>query len=285
MEIKSYGKINLGLQIISKRDDGFHNIETIFYPIKLSDKLYVRINPSKKDYNSVSIRSNKSYIPSDKSNTCYKVIEAFFKEYKISECYEFNIYIRKNIPVGGGLGGGSANAATVLKYLVRYFKIDIKKDRKKLMDIALSVGSDVPFFLILKPCLATGRGEVLKILYDFKLDYKILLVNPNLHISTKWAYENLKLKPFEKKLSDIEDLQGYDASMSDLFRNDFEEIVFAKHKELEIIKKELQEMGAVFSSLSGSGATMYGFFEKSSQEKLNKAYKYFKGKDYFAFVC
>lgn len=284
MEIKSYGKINLGLQIISKRDDGFHNIETIFYPIKLSDKLFIRINPSNKGYNSVSIRSNKSYIPSDKSNTCYKVIESFFKEYKISECFNIYIYVRKNIPVGGGLGGGSTNAATVLKYLVRYFKIDIKKDSRKLMDIALSVGSDIPFFLIMKPCLATGRGEVLKILKNFRLNYKILLVNPNLHVSTKWAYENIKLKPIEKKLSSIDDLKRFDTSDSDLFRNDFEDIVFKKYKELEIIKNELTEMGAVFSSLSGSGATMYGFFEKSSREKLNKAYKYFKGKDYFVFV-
>lgn len=284
MEIKSYGKINLGLQIISKRDDGFHNIETIFYPIKLSDKLSIRINPSNKDYNSVSIRSNKLYVPSDRSNTCYKVIESFFKEYKISECFIIDIYMSKNIPVGGGLGGGSSNAASVLKYLVRYFKIDIKKDSKKLMDIALSVGSDVPFFLILKPCLATGRGEVLKILKNFKLNYKILLVNPNLHISTKWAYENVKLKPIDKKLSSIEYLKRFDTSDSDIFRNDFEEIVFTKYKELENIKRKLKEMGAVFSSLSGSGATMYGFFEKSSQEKLTKAYKYFKGKDYFVFV-
>ena len=285
MEIKSYGKINLGLQIISKRDDGFHNIETIFYPIKLSDKLSIRINPSNKDYNSVSIHSNKSYIPSDKSNTCYKVIESFFREYKITECFIIDIYIKKNIPVGGGLGGGSTNAATILKYLVRFFKIDIEKDRKKLMDIALSVGSDVPFFLILKPCLASGRGEVLKILNNFKLNYNILLVNPNLHISTKWAYENVKLKPIEKKLSDLSDIKRFDISDSDLFKNDFEDIVFAKYKELEIIKNDLKDMGAIFSSLSGSGATMYGFFEKTSPGRLNNAYKYFKRKDYFAFVC
>lgn len=284
MEIKSYGKINLGLQIISKRDDGFHNIETIFYPIKLSDKLFIRINPTNKGYNSVSIRSNKSYIPSDKSNTCYKVIESFFREYKITECFIIDIYIKKNIPVGGGLGGGSTNAATILKYLVRFFKIDIEKDRKKLMDIALSVGSDVPFFLILKPCLATGRGEVLKILNNFRLNYNILLVNPNLHVSTKWAYENIKLKPIEKKLSDLTDIKRFDTSDSELFKNDFEDTVFTKYKELEIIKNELKDMGAIFSSLSGSGATMYGFFEKASPGRLNNAYKYFKRKDYFAFV-
>ena len=124
----------------------------------------------------------------------------------------------------------------------------------------------------------------MKILNNFKLNYNILLVNPNLHISTKWAYENIKLKPIEKKLSNMVDLKRFDISDSELFKNDFEEIVFTKYKELEIIKKELKDMGAIFSSLSGSGATMYGFFEKSSPGKLNKAYKYFKSKDYFAFI-
>jgi len=284
MEIKSYGKINLGLQIISKRDDSFHNIETIFYPVKLSDKLSIRITPSKKGFNSVTIRSNKSYIPTDKSNCCYKVIESFFKEYKIKKCYRIDIYIRKIIPVGGGLGGGSSNAASVLKYLVRYFDINIRKNKKEIMNIALSVGSDVPFFLIMKPCLATGRGEKLKILKQFSLKYIILLINPNLHISTKWAYENIKLKPVDKLLSDLGDVKEFDSSLSKVFKNDFEDVVFSKYNELELIKKDLDEMGAVFSSLSGSGATMYGFFEKSSREALRKAYNYFKRKDYFVFI-
>ena len=93
MILTAPAKVNLHLNVLGKRPDGFHNIETIFYPIKLSDKLSVRINPTNKDYNSVTIRSNKSYIPSDKSNTCYKVIESFFKEYKISECFIINILL------------------------------------------------------------------------------------------------------------------------------------------------------------------------------------------------
>ena len=284
MEIKSYGKINLGLQIISKRDDSFHNIETIFYPVKLSDKLSIRITPSKKGFNSVTIRSNKSYIPTDKSNCCYKVIESFFKEYKIKKCYRIDIYLRKNIPVGGGLGGGSSNAAAVLKYLVRYFDINVRENKKEIMNIALSVGSDVPFFLIVKPCLATGRGEKLKILKWFYLNYNILLINPNLHISTKWAYENIKIKPVAKPLSDLNDIKGFDPSLSEIFKNDFEDVVFSKYGELELIKKDLDEMGAVFSSLSGSGASLYGLFKKSSVGDLHKAYNHFKRKDYFVFI-
>ncbi len=193
VKLESYAKINVGLKIISRRDDGFHNIETIFYPIKLHDDIHISITPNE-SYNSVYITCNKYYVPSNKDNICFKTIEAFFKNFHIKETYKIAINIGKKIPVGGGLGGGSSDAAVVLKYLIKFFKIDIKENRKKIMQTALSIGSDVPFFLIMKPCFAEGRGEQMRILPEFNIKYDILIINPNLHVSTKWAYENLNLE-------------------------------------------------------------------------------------------
>jgi 4-diphosphocytidyl-2-C-methyl-D-erythritol kinase len=289
MTVRSFGKINIGLRILSKREDGFHNIETIFYPVKLCDEINITMKPSLKDHNSVKLHSNKFYLPLTRDNLCYKAIEKFFVAFLIKEHFYIRIDMDKKIPVGGGMGGGSSNAASVLKYLINYFKIDIKENREKIMDIALSLGSDVPFFLIMKPCLAKGRGEELTLLKDFKLDYNILIINPNLHISTKWAYENLNFPDGLKREPVLSSVKDFNRSLlqpgeSDLFENDFEKIVFKKYDELRAIKEQLMENGAAFSSMSGSGATMYGLFRKGDDEKLQKCFEEYNRKGFFVFV-
>ena len=283
MILKSFAKINIGLKIINKRDDGFHNIETIYYPINFYDEIDFNIKKSFKNYNSLVLKSDKTHIPSDKSNTCYKAIIHFFKQFEIKSCFSISINITKNIPVGGGLGGGSSNAASTIKALTKYFNLNIAENREQILDVALSIGSDVPFFLISKPCFASGRGDQLRLLPDFKVGYKILLVNPNLHISTRWAYENFKisdLNPTEtylRKITDL-DLNAYK------FENDFETIVFEKYPVLNEIKNFMNDNGALYASLSGSGATMFGFFETEKANLLKTCYNSFKEKNYFTQI-
>ncbi len=283
IRIDSYAKINIGLKIVGKREDGFHNIETIFYPVKLHDEIQISISPNVA-YNSVYITCNKYYVPSNKDNICFKAIEAFFKNFHIVDTYKIAINISKKIPVGGGLGGGSSNAAAVLKHLIKFFGINIKEHRKKIMQTALAIGSDVPFFLIMKPCFGEGRGEQMRILQEFNIPYDILIINPNLHVSTKWAYENLNLEPGKEYKSELKSVTDFELSKKELFLNDFERVVFQKYGTLKTIKEELINQGAVFASMSGSGATMYAFFKKEDRKFLNRAYRYFKEREYFVFI-
>jgi 4-diphosphocytidyl-2-C-methyl-D-erythritol kinase len=282
MFLKSYGKINIGLKIINKRQDGFHNIETIFYPLNLYDEIDFHIKKWGKNYNSLKLRCDKAYIPTDKSNTCYKAIINFFKYFNIKECFNFYITINKNIPVGGGLGGGSSNAAAVIKALTRYFNINIHNNRDELLKIALAIGSDVPFFLVSKPCFAYERGDKLKLLPDFRINSKILLVNPNMHISTKWAYENNKVLISDAEESPLRKMTTFNLSKYN-FENDFEVVVFDKYPELKEIKELLLKNGAHYASLSGSGATMFGLFRPENEKKLQACFKIFKDKNYLCF--
>jgi len=283
-DLKSYAKINLGLRILNKRNDGYHNIETIFYPLKLHDDIYIQIDKSSDNFNSVILKSNKSYIPLNKDNLCYKAVEKFFRIFEIKDFYILKIDLKKIIPVGGGLGGGSSNAATILKCLIKYFNINIESNKKKILELALSIGSDVPFFLLMKPCYAEGRGEKMKILNNFRLDYDILIVNPNLHVSTKWAFEKLDFDPELKKEFVLKDMDHFDLKNPAIFKNDFEELVFRKYNLLREIKNDFLNLGAVYSSMSGSGATMYGLFYKNKKDILLRCLDYFKNKNFFTFV-
>ncbi len=208
----------------------------------------------------------------------------FLRHFKSKICYKINLDIRKNIPVGGGLAGGSSNAASIIRFLVKLFDIDISANREKIIEMALSIGSDVPFFLMLKPCYAEGRGEKMVILREFVIDYDILIVNANLHVSTKWAFEKLDLSPDESKESLLSNIKVFKLDEINLFTNDFEEIVFEKYTLLGEIKSMLLESGAVYASMSGSGATMYGFFPKDKREALRKCRGYYNAKNYFTFI-
>jgi 4-diphosphocytidyl-2-C-methyl-D-erythritol kinase len=281
MILKSISKINVGLRIIGKREDGFHEIETIFYPINYYDEIDINIKPSKGSSNSLAINSNNPHLPKDKTNICYKIIANFFRYYKITDYYNINIFINKRIPIGGGLGGGSSNAASILKYLIKYFRVDIKRHKKDILEIASRTGSDVPFFLISKPCYAEGKGDKLRILNNFRLKYKILVVTPAVHISSRWAYENLHLTPGDFKSKILFKVNNFDINKKELFINEFEEVVFGKFKELSEIKSKMTESGSVFASLSGSGSAIYGLFDESAKNSLNKCVNYFKSKNYY----
>lgn len=281
--LKSYAKINIGLRVLKKRSDGFHDIETIFYPIRLHDEINIAINHAVGEYNSVILKSNRSHIPLNRENLCFRAIEGFFKMFKINEPYKISIFLKKLIPVGGGLGGGSSNAASVLKFLIRFFSIKIDSNKKKILDLALGIGSDVPFFMSMKPCYAEGRGEILQMLPDFNLNYDILVVNPNLHISTKWAFEKLDFDGNSKPPA-LNTIRTFELSNAGVFVNDFEEVVFSKYNILKDIKEIMLENGASFASLSGSGATIYSLFEKDKEDKIRKCRDLFATKNYFTYI-
>lgn len=282
--IKSFAKINIGLRILRKRTDGYHDLETIFYPIKLYDEIFISAGKSSENVNSVILKSNKSYLPLNRENLCYKAVEKFFSEFKIRDHYKIRIELKKNIPVGGGLGGGSSNASAVIRFLTKYFGIDIEKYRSRLLNTALGIGSDVPFFLLMKPCYATGRGEKLKILSQFNPDFDILIVNPNLHISTKWAFDKLNLSPGFEKETALNNVQVFDPERSEIYENDFEKIVFEKYNLIGDIKTRLLDSGAVYASMSGSGATVFGFFRKNENIKTLNCRNSFLKQNFFTFI-
>lgn len=285
MIIQAPAKINIGLKILRKRNDGYHDLETIFYPVKLFDELNVRIDKSNSGKNSIILKSEKPSGTLNKNNTCFKAVKSFFNTFRIRENYKIEITLKKNIPVGGGLGGGSSDAGAILRYLVKYFNINVIEEKKKLIQCALDVGSDVPFFLIQKPCYATGKGEKLQLLSNFFLNYYILLVNPNQHVSTKIAYESLGLSVDYVKQPTLNAVNEFNPRDKELFANDFEKVIFPKYPILQEVKEALYEKGAVFASMSGSGAVIYAFFNKTDISKLKAVSTSFRKSGYFTAIA
>lgn len=288
MILKAPSKINIGLRILNKREDGFHNIETIFYPVRLYDELDIVMTKSNNDTNSIIIKSEKAErysAPLNKSNTCFKAIQSFFKAFRIKDTYRIEILLKKYIPTGGGLGGGSSDAGAIIRYLLKYFNINLTDNRQKIIDCALEVGSDVPFFLIQKPCYATGKGEKLHLLNNFIVNYDILLINPNQHVSTKTAYESLGFETGFRAEPVLNGVKTFSLENKEVFVNDFEKVVFEKYSVLQTVKMKLYEHGAVFASMSGSGAVLYGFFNKTDKENLKTAINEFKTAGYFTAIA
>ena len=277
--VKSPAKLNIGLRVLSKRKDGFHNLETIFYPIKIYDKITVKIKKLSvlNGNNNISVKTDSKENISGKNNICYETAERFLDTFGIQGSYKIDITIKKNIPTGAGLGGGSSDAASVLKILLRHYRI--KKDTKAICKFAMDIGSDVPFFLQAKPAYALGRGEKLTPLPDFKLPGKILLVNPGIHISTPWAFKSLGIKRSKRKL--MGSIKKFSTDLPELMINDFERVVFKKYPEIEKIKYDMYSFGASYSLMSGSGSTVYGIF---SNKEIKAAERYFRLKKYKVFV-
>jgi 4-diphosphocytidyl-2-C-methyl-D-erythritol kinase len=261
LKVKTPAKINLGLHIISKRNDEYHNIETIFYPVKLFDILTF-----KKSDNFRFTTDNKELNGS--SNLIVKAKELIETESK--QKINIHIHLEKKIPIGAGLGGGSSDAAAVLKTLKKIFKLNI--DRSKLDILALRLGSDVPFFLNPKPSYASSKGESLQ-KRELKINHPILLVNPGIHISTKWAYSKVTPKTPEFNLKDLSQ-EHLDApqKFKKYLKNDFEEVVIANFPEIKKFKNEILETGAIFTQMSGSGSTFYSIYKNysSAQKALEK---------------
>ncbi len=271
LKIKVPAKINIGLNVISKRPDGYHNIETIFYPIKLCDYLTF------KKTDEFAFTSNNIELTSASDNLIIKAKQKLEEE--TGEKINVHIYLDKNIPIGGGLGGGSSDAASTLTGLNKLLGLNLSNE--KLFEIALSIGSDVPYFLNPKSCFAESRGEKLNY-FDLTIHHPILIVNPGIHISTKWAYEQIAPKKPKFILKEIIPEHSKDFKLlKEKVKNDFEEVVFSKYKYVEEIKNKLYENGALFALMSGSGSTVFGIFVDSFT--ANEAKKTFEN-NYFTFI-
>jgi 4-diphosphocytidyl-2-C-methyl-D-erythritol kinase len=258
--LKSPAKINIGLNIIRKREDGYHDLETIFYPLLLSDILTFE----KAD--DTTLESNSNEINSLKTNLIFTAIELLEKI--VGRKLNVNIYLEKIIPIGAGLGGGSSNAATTLKALNQLFELNVNFN--KLSETALKLGSDVPFFLKPFPCFASSRGEIKKNI-QLSLSQPILIVNPGIHISTKWAFQNLELKLHKKSFNELCDQRSVTIEdIKDYATNDFEKIVYEKYPEIKSIKDKLYASGADFVSMTGTGSTVYGVFSNLQQARWVK---------------
>jgi len=251
-------KINLGLQILNKREDGFHNIETLFYPVPFRDVL--EIVPTTAD----DIEFTATGLTVDGNTTdnlCLKAYHLVKKD--VPQLPEVKIHLHKTIPLGAGLGGGSANAAFTLQLLNNKFKLNLPTP--KLLTYALQLGSDCPFFLINKPCFATGRGEILE---ETTLDlsgYKIVLINPGIHINTGWAFSQITPAPSKNSVKKI--IQQPITSWKDDLVNDFEIPVFSANPQIKEIKEMLYSQGAIYAAMSGSGSTVFGIFETAFDAK------------------
>ncbi len=247
-----HAKINIGLSIISKRSDGYHNLETIFYPLPLKDAL--EIIPSEK----LKFVQTGFKIPG--SETDNLVIKAYYllkKNYP--QIKPLEIHLHKAIPAGAGLGGGSSDAAEIVRLIDNLFDLHIST--AVLNKYALELGSDCPFFIQHAPCFAEGRGEILKPVGLDLSDYSFLLVHPEIRIGTAWAYSIIQ--PSRPKYDLKESIQQPIQIWVKIIQNDFEIPVFAKYPELLKIKENLYENGAVYAAMTGSGSAIFGIFEKA----------------------
>jgi 4-diphosphocytidyl-2-C-methyl-D-erythritol kinase len=267
----SPAKINIGLNVIRKRDDGYHDLETIFYPLLLSDIL------SFEKADRTNLASNSNEILGLETNLILSSQQLL--ENRVNQKLNVNINLEKNIPLGAGLGGGSSNAATTLKALNKIYNLNLSY--KELSAIGLNLGSDVPFFLDPVPCFAYSRGELKKNIH-LSLSHPILVVNPGVHISTQWAFEHITLKNPNNSLENLSEQPVISIDeIRKFITNDFEEIVFNNYPEIRKIKEALYSLGAKFALMTGTGSSVYGIF--SNLQTAMRAKEEFERK-YFTYL-
>ena len=280
MNFKAYAKINLGLHILRKREDGFHDIETVFHRVNIFDE--ITLEPA----NTISMKYSDAGLPTDERNLCMKAARLLVEETRAIRGVQ--IHLKKQIPVGAGLGGGSSDAAVVLLGLNKLWQLNLSHEM--LQSIALKLGSDVPFFLKSGSAHATGRGERLEY-FSLNIPYWIVVMYPNIHISTAWAYQNTCIPKHEPVVSGDELSQtslkevvltsiNNPQQLAESLHNDFEPLVLAIHKPIALLKESFLENDALFAQMSGSGSSVYGFFDsepsaRSFMTKTDKQYRAF----------
>ena len=244
-------KINLGLHVVEKRKDGYHNIETCFYPIPLHDAL--EIVPAS-EFSFTQVGLSLDALPSD--NLVMKALHLYKKQYTIPS---LSVYLKKVIPFGAGLGGGSADAAFMLKLLNTYTAQNIHED--ELEKMAVEIGADCPFFIRNKPTIASEIGNIFDSIELSLKGYTLCIIKPDFLISTKDAYESIK--PVKPAVSLRKILQTPVNEWKEKLKNDFEYGIFQKYPILSEIKAFLYAYGAVYAAMSGSGSAIFGLFEKN----------------------
>ena len=271
--LPSFAKINLILHVTGRHADGYHSLETLFQTIELHDELEFRF--SKSESFQVILESSESGLANDSSNLIYKACEAFHQAYPVQ--LKIEVKIKKRIPIGGGLGGGSSNAAVTLVALSRFLDWPLTKDH--LIDLGKNLGADAPFFLFGGSAIGSERGDQITQLPDLE-SADVLLICPAFSCSTAEVYRkfdeqslltlranSIKILPDQRP----ESLRG----LVSQFENDLEKVVFVLYPELDSIKKRLTEQGAIAAALTGSGSAVFGLFD--DENSRDKAAEHFPG--------
>lgn len=277
MVIFPHCKINLGLRILRKREDGFHDLETVFYPVMIRDVLEIieshdRQADEKWLVDSENIRFNQTGIMVDgkpEDNLSLKAYYLLKKDFP--QLPAIQMHLHKAIPIGAGLGGGSSDGAFALRLLNEKFHLELSTHQ--LIDYAAALGSDCPFFIFNNPCFATGRGDQLKLLSLDLSRFSWLIVSPGIHVNTSWAFSTISLSLPLLSVSEV--IQQPVENWKNQLINDFEIPVFNQYPEIRKIKEELYDHGAVYAAMTGSGSSVFALFPKNEVPE-----NVFREKDY-----
>ncbi len=251
VRVSAPAKINLGLHVLGKRPDGYHNIETVFVAIGWCDELEFR--PS----DTLELICSDPRLPTDKTNLCMAAASLMAKACGVD--VGATIHLEKHIPYGAGLGGGSSDAAATMRGLSRLWGVTVRDE--ELVAVAAQLGSDVPFFLNARPSVGEGRGEMLTALERVILPPFVTVVVPNVQVSTADAYASLRPEKRTRPPLGTMMSSGEATDWKGVLRNEFEASIFSMVPELAGIKEKLYDAGAVYASMSGSGSAVYGLFQ------------------------
>jgi 4-diphosphocytidyl-2-C-methyl-D-erythritol kinase len=279
-------KINLGLNIIRKRCDGYHDLETVFYPVPLTDALEI----VKDDVSSFKIKDKSSTKPltvdrrpltvdftstglpingAENDNLCVKAYQLLKQDFP--DLPAVKMHLHKVIPMGAGLGGGSADGAFALQLLNNKFQLQLTLEQ--LISYALKLGSDCPFFIINQPCFATKRGENMQPIHLDLSAYQLVLVNPQIHIGTGWAFNNITPQVPETSIQTV--IQQPIETWKEALVNDFQAPAIQQYPAIGVAIHQLYQQGAVYSAMTGSGSTVFGLFTKDTKPQFAFPKNYF----------
>lgn len=253
-------KINLGLNIVSKRPDGYHNLETIFYPINIKDALEIIVREEQE--NDTFIEAGIKVDASPNNNLVMKALKLMRQHYTFPSV---EVHLLKKIPFGAGIGGGSADASFMLKLLNQTFNLNATDE--ELASLAVKLGADCPFFIYNRPMFASGIGEVLDEIDLTLKDYHFVLLKPDIHIPTKDAFA--QIRPIQPQNSLEEIITRPISEWKELMENDFEKSIFPKYPLIREIKDRLYSSGALYASMSGSGSSVFGIFKDEPETFKN----------------
>lgn len=269
LHLESPAKVNLTLEILKKREDGYHEVRTILQKISLHDTLLISLKEEK----GISVKTSHPHLPTGKSNLVYQAAQSLLKrsDYKGG----VRVEIKKKIPLGAGLGGGSSNAAMTLKALNQLLGLDLSE--KELMEMGVGIGADVPFFFLEGAAIGSGIGERLE-----KIGLPVLwyvLIYPNFEVSTRWAYQHFVLTKSQFHIN-LHKFMRTPEDISRGLRNDLEGVVSKEHPQIGIMKKMLRSAGALGALMTGSGPTVFGIFseERAALEAYEKVRKMVESK-------
>lgn len=272
LQLKAYAKINLGLDVVRRREDGYHEVRMVMQTIKLYDKLTFRLL----EEDEIRLKTNLGFLPVNEDNLVYKAVKLLKDTYDVKKGLEIDLF--KCIPVAAGMAGGSTDCAAALVGATKMFGLDLSK--QELMELGVKLGADVPYCVLRGTALSEGIGEILTPLPPMP-DCYILIAKPPISVSTKFVYENLKANELERH-PDIDgmvdaikkaSLQG----ITDRMENVLETVTIPAYPVIEEIKNCMKENGAINSLMSGSGPTVFGIFD--TEEQAEKARDIIRKKD------